>query len=386
VNRIEKLIQKLCPAGVSHVPLGEVANLRRGSTITKNQTSPGDVPVIAGGQKPAYWHNKSNRDGETIVVAGSGAYAGFVSYWDRPIFVSDAFTVSPNEEILMIKYVYYFLLSKQSSLHDMKEGSGVPHVYPKDAEKLIIPVPPLRVQQEIILVLERFTELEAELEAKLQAELEDRLLQGTVYRNGLLTFDSGIEWCTLEEIAEYANGKAHEKLVNSEGTIPLITARFISRNGEANRYLLPGDVLTSANKGDVALVLSDLPNGRALARSFYIDADNSYAINQRIARLRVKDSNRVDPKFMFYVLDRNPDLMKHDNGVDQTHLSKKQVTELRFPVPQIESQRRIVRLLDSLGTLLNGMYISLPAEIRARRKQYEYYRNKLLTFKELDAA
>ena len=132
-------------------------------------------------------------------------------------------------------------------------------------------------------------------------------------------------------------------------------------------------------------MLSDLPNGRALARTFFVDRDDSYAINQRIARLRVMDLERVDPRFLFHYLDRNPGLIRHDNGVDQTHLSKAQVTGLKFPLPPLEEQRRIAVALDTFHVLVGDLIVGLPAELNARRRQYEYYRDQLLTFKEVVA-
>ena len=89
--------------------LGEVCEFQRGQTITKKKVVEGEVPVIAGGQQPAYYHNMSNRTGRTISVSGSGAYAGFVAFWEVPIFLSDAFSVSPNDQLLNSKYVFYFL-------------------------------------------------------------------------------------------------------------------------------------------------------------------------------------------------------------------------------------------------------------------------------------
>lgn len=142
-------------------------------------------------------------------------------------------------------------------------------------------------------------------------------------------------------------------------------------------------MLTPGRSGDVALVLSDLPNGRALARTFFVDRDDSYAINQRVARITVKDTAEMNPKFLHFVLDRNRGLLKHDNGVDQTHLSKGQVTGLEIPVPSIEEQDLIVEHLERFDALVNDISIGLPAELTARRKQYEHYRDRLLTFKEL---
>ena len=166
-------------------PLGDVTEMKRGKTITAKDTSGGDIPVISGGQKPAYYHNEYNRNGKTITVAGSGAYAGFIMYWDEPIFVSDAFSIKSDETILDLKYVYHFLLQHQQKIYGMKKGSGVPHVYPKDLSTLVIPIPPLDVQQEIVRILDAFTSLTAEL----TAELTSRQKQYQYFRDKLLNFD-----------------------------------------------------------------------------------------------------------------------------------------------------------------------------------------------------
>ena len=129
MSYIDKLLDG---AEVEWKALGEVAELKRGKTITAKDKTNGDIPVISGGQKPAYYNSEYNRDGETITVAGSGAYAGYIMYWNKPIFVSDAFSVKPDLNLLNTKYVYHYLLNKQSWIHNLQKGSGVPHVYPKD--------------------------------------------------------------------------------------------------------------------------------------------------------------------------------------------------------------------------------------------------------------
>ena len=174
MSKFSELLKEFAPRGIEHFPLSEVAEFKRGSSITKAQTEPGDVPVVAGGRNSAYFHSTSNRSRESIVVAGSGAYAGFVTFWDKPIFVSDAFTVHPFEERLLAKYVYYWLASRQQEIHETKTGGGVPHVYISNVASLVIPVPPLAVQHEIVRVLDSFTELEAELEAEPKPEAQPK--------------------------------------------------------------------------------------------------------------------------------------------------------------------------------------------------------------------
>ncbi len=180
MSKLQELIQRLCPDGVEYKKLGEVCEFKRGETLSSKDAIEGDVPVMAGGQKPSCYHNVPNREGETIIVAGSGAYAGFVTYWDIPVFVSDAFSVHPIKELLP-KYVFHYLKNNQAKIHATKKGAGVPHVHGKDIAKFLIPVPPLEVQEEIVNILDRFAVYAAELQARKE--------QYEYYRNLLLTFN-----------------------------------------------------------------------------------------------------------------------------------------------------------------------------------------------------
>ena len=121
----------------------DVATFKRGTPITKKNAVDGGIPVIAGGRKPAYFHNVANRNGETIAVAGSGAYAGFVSFWTTPVWLSDSFSIHPDTSIMLPKYLYWFLKKRQKAIHSMKRGSGVPHVYSTDLQAIDISPPPL---------------------------------------------------------------------------------------------------------------------------------------------------------------------------------------------------------------------------------------------------
>lgn len=104
MTKLEELINELCPDGVEYKKLADVCNFNRGTSLVSKNAKSGDVPVISGGQKPAFYHNVANRTGTTITVAGSGAYAGYVGIWYEPIFVCDAFSVEPkNADELDIK-------------------------------------------------------------------------------------------------------------------------------------------------------------------------------------------------------------------------------------------------------------------------------------------
>ena len=166
----------------------EVAEFRRGTAITKKETTEGDIPVVANGPVSTYSHGEHNREGETVVVARSGAYAGFVSYWDQPIFLTDAFSVHPHPEIMRPRFVYHLLQNKQSQLHSMKKGAGVPHVRVKEMELYDAPVPSLELQDRIVLILDKFDTLTTSLSEGLPREIALRQQQYEYYRDLLLSF------------------------------------------------------------------------------------------------------------------------------------------------------------------------------------------------------
>jgi len=170
------------------LPLNKIANVFRGKYITKKDTQRGSIPVILGGQEPAYYIDKSNHEGEIVVVARSGASAGFVSFWDEPIFVTDGFGYEAKSDVVVQKYLYYSLKNIESELNSMKRGAGVPHVSGEALGKIQLPVPCIEEQKRIVKILDRFDTLCNDISSGLPAEIEARQQQYEYYRDKLLTF------------------------------------------------------------------------------------------------------------------------------------------------------------------------------------------------------
>lgn len=374
MNKIERMLQELCPEGVEYKKLGEVCEFQRGSTITAKKAVDGDVPVIAGGQKPAYYHNVANRQGKTVVVAGSGAYAGFVTYWEIPIFVSDAFSVNPND-CLDTKYLYYYLKNIQEKIHATKKGSGVPHVHGSSIAKFEIPVPPLPIQEEIVRILDHFTELTASLQAELQA----RQKQYEYYRNRLLTFTKirggtqSVIWMKMSEICNLQRGKVYSKeyLRDNQGIYPVYSSQTIN-NGELGRistYDFDGTYLTWTTDGAYA--------GTIFKRK------GKFSITNVCGIISMK-SDLVTMDFLYYWLSLKAKEYVY-SGMGNPKLMSNQVEKILVPIPVLSEQQRIVGILDKFETLVNDLSQGLPAEIAAVQEQYEYYRNKLLTFNRIQS-
>ena len=310
--------------------------------------------LFQGGQQPAYYIDQFNREGNTITVAGSGAYAGHVMYWEEPIFVGDAFSVKTDETILSTKYVYHFLLQNQQKIYAMKKGSGVPHVYPKDLGVLQIPLPPLFVQGEIVRILDKFTDLEQELERELKKELEIRKKQYEYYRDKLLIFNdivggSTVVWKMLEEVFEIITGGDVPKEALSET--------------ETKEYNIP--------------ILSNGINEKAIGWTSYRDRPFFPIVRLLVLIPQIE----INLKYAYYFMksiENNYKVAKV--GIPQ--LTKPMIKNISIPLPPIAEQERIVAILDKFDTLVNSISEGLPREIALRRKQYEYYRERLMTFPE----
>ncbi len=363
MNKIEQLIERLCPNGVTYYPLGNVCKFQRGQSITKKDISNGNIPVIAGGQTPAYYHNVYNRDGETISISSSGAYAGFVSYWDQPVFLSDSFSVNPDS-CLKAKFVYHFLKSIQKKIYGRKKGSGVPHVHGSSISKFEIPVPPLEIQEEIVKILDSFTELEAELEA--------RKKQYEYYRNRLFSTAKNIEWTTLNNISQNFDSlrRPVKKSDRKSGNYPYYGASGIVDYVED--YIFDGDFLLISEDG-ANLLARTTPIAFSIAGKTWV---NNHA--------HILKFENYSTKRLIEIYLNSISLDQYISSAAQPKLTKENLNKIPVPLLPLKEQDFIVSVLDKFDALVNDISQGLPAEIAARRKQYEYYREKLLTFKRLD--
>lgn len=222
-----------------------------------------------------------------------------------------------------------------------------------------IPTPPLPEQQKIADCLDSVDALIAAQGRKVEALRAHKkgLMRQLFPQEGetqprlrFPEFEGTGEWeiKPLAEVATYENGKAYEQDIVENGKYVVVNSRFISTEGSARKYTNADYLIASS--GDVLMVLSDLPRGRALAKCYFVDVDDRYAVNQRICRLKGK---RVDSKFLFFILDRNPNLLAYDDGQTQTHLSKGNVLECPLCVPPTKAEElRIADCLTSLDGLI----------------------------------
>lgn len=321
----------------------------------------------------------------SIIVATS-ATIGEHALITVPHLANQRFTVlSLKKEYadkLNVKFLFYYGYLLADWCKKNTTMSSFASVEMDGFKKFPIPIPcpedpkkSLAIQAEIVRILDGFTALTAELTAELTA----RKKQYNYYREKLLTFSDGeVEWRNLEDVASFANGKGHEKDITEAGKYTVVNSKFISSNGQVAKF--SNEQICPLYKDDILLVMSDLPNGKALSKTFIVNADDQYTLNQRIGRITVKNMGEILPKFLHHFLNRSPQLLKHDNGVDQTNLRKDQILGIKIPVIPLEEQEHIVTILDKFNALTNSISEGLPREIELRQKQYQYYRDLLLNF------
>ena len=376
--------------------LGEVCEFKRGNTITKKNAVEGNIPVIAGGQKPAYYHNVSNREGITITVAGSGAYAGYVSYWNQPIFLSDAFSIESNNE-LDKRYLYHWLLDNQYKIYELKKGSGVPHVYSNDLANFEIPIPSLEIQQEIVEILDKFTSYVTELQSELQLELQSRAKQYTYYRDMLLSEeylnkvtkemeeDRTVNIVRLGEIGKFIRGNGLQKKDFQEEGNPVIHYGqiYTKYSFSADKVLsyVSDEIfskLRKAQKNDI-LIATTSENIEDVGKSVVWLGDEEIGFSGDMYSYRTKQN----PKFIAYFFQTN-DFQKQKErkvtGTKMIRIHSDDMENFEIPLPSLSLQNKIVNILDEFQVMLKDTKGLLPEEIEQRQKQYKYYREKLLTF------
>ena len=379
MSKLEELIQELCPNGVEYKKLGEIVEYQRGKTITKKNIIEGDIPVISGGQQPAYYHNESNREGKTITVAGSG-YAGYIMYWEKPIFVSDAFSLKGDEINNNTKYIYYYLKKIQEKIYSLRKGAGISHVYFKDMQDFLVPVPPLEVQCEIVRILDKFTLLTAELTA--------RRKQYEYYRNFLVYFKNLIYKKKFGDIANIQRGAS-----------PRPISKFITNESNGINWIKIGDVDTRAKyitKTKYKITVDGSKKSKKVKKGDFILSNSMsfgrpyiLAIDGCIHDGWLSISNFEEEfisDFLYYLLNsydiQNEFIKKASFGGAVHNLNIDIVKNIELNVPSKKAQQKIIDTLDRFDKLCNDITSGIPAEIEARQKQYEYYRDKLLTFKE----
>ncbi len=390
MTKIEELLAELCPNGVVWKELGEVCVVNKGKQLNKTLlTDDGRYPAYNGGKTYSGRTSDYNVEENTIIISQGGASAGFVNFVTTKFWANaHCYYLLPDLKLVDNRYLYHFLKMKQSYLMDFQHGAGIPALKSDKITKMVLPLPPLEIQQEIVALLDKFTDYVTEL----TAELTDRQKQYSFYRDKLLSFEDEVyqvEWKTLGEVAlvtklagyeftkyvQYSNKGniiALRGLNIKKGKLILDDVKYIDNSdfSKLNRSKLQKDDLLFTYVGTVGEVA-------------LVDENNRYYLAPNVAMVR-NHSKLLNPRYLMYYFQSCAfvfkQIDKYMESSSMKNLTMEKIRQFKIPVPSLEIQSRIVQVLDNFDAVCNDLNIGLPKEIELRQKQYEYFREKLLTF------
>lgn len=387
MSEIKKLIERLCPDGVEYRKLVDLAEVGTGSSNKQDSTDDGKYPFFVR-SKFVERHNDYEYDEEAIIIPGEGGIGDIFHYINGKYALHQrVYRIHFITNSVNAKFAYYYL---RNSFKKYILGKAVSATVTSIRKPMIqnfeIPVPPIEVQSKIVEILDNFTELEAELEA--------RRKQYEYYRNQLLTFDKvggarfDVKWMKLIDVLEQPiTDGPHETPKFYDVGVPFISVDAIVNNQidfSKKRGFISEEYDNICRKKyapkmhDIYLVKSGSTTGKVAI----VKTEEKFNIWSPLAAIRVNKDN--DPFYVFYVLQTKQvqdQIQQKCSKGSQPNLSMRVLEKFIIPVPPLSEQQRIVSILDRFEALTTDLQSGLPAEIEARRKQYEYYREQLLTFK-----
>jgi len=309
--------------------------------------------------------SKTSLFGNEIVMANVGSIGKVfrVPYFKKPM------TLAPNTYVLKFNdfvdedFIYQLMLRSvfEQKLLSMVGSSTLMAINKSNLRSIKVEIPTLVEQQKIASCLSSLDELITAQKEKLELLKNHKkgLMQNlfpqegeTVPKFRFPEFENNGDWeeKILNEVADYENGKAHEQGIVEEGKFIVVNSKFISTEGGKSKQTNLANC--PAKQGDVLMVLSDLPNGKALGKCFYITTDDKYTVNQRICKITSFD---CDSKLLFYIMNRNAYFLYFDDGVKQTNLKNEDVQTFPFLLPKNKiEQEKIASCLSSLDHLISS--------------------------------
>lgn len=379
MSKLQELIKELCPDGVEFKKLGEVCEIFSGKNKQKNDE--GEYPVYGSTGIIAYCDNYKYSK-EQLLIARVGANAGFTHIANGKYDVSDNTLIVDVVGGNCLKYIYYLLVNL--NLNKYSKGGGQPLVTAGEIKFLEIPLPPLEVQNEIVRILDTFTSHAAELQAELQARKE----QYEYYRNKLLTFDEndeGVKWMRMEETCKNICSGGTPSTSNKEfyrGNIPWLRTQEVDwKDVYDTEFKISEDAVRNSSA-------KLIPNNCVIVAMYGATAGKTcinripLTTNQACCNLEINKEIALY-KYVYHWLCKEYYNLKALGEGSQSNISGKKIKSYKIPIPTLSEQQRIVSILDKFESLVNDLTAGLPAEIAAVQEQYEYYRNKLLSFKRI---
>ena len=404
MSKLEKLIQELCPDGVEYKKLGEIATILRGGNLQKKDFRTEGVPCIHYGQ--IYTRYGLFADKAFSFISENCSKKQKMAYTSDIIMAvtseniedvckcvawlgEEAIAVSGHTAIIHhnqnAKYLVYYFHTKMFVTQKRKlvHGTKVMEVTPDTLNTVTLPVPPLPVQNEIVRILDNFMELTAEL----MAELTARKKQYEYYRDILLEKYIGAKKVKLSTICAIYDG-THQTPQYTDDGIPFVSVENIDDLYGTTKYISKEAYSKFKIKPQIGDVFMTRITAGIIGKCAVVDRNDDLAYYVSLALLRPNKAI-LDSRYLKYYLESGLGKRELHKRIlwnaTPTKINKEDIGKLDISIPPLDIQKDLVRILDNFDALCSNPISALPTEIEARQKQYEYYRDKLLTFKELNA-
>lgn len=345
--------------------IGEVTLLKFGERITKSSSTGGEFPVYGGGGQ-SFTHSVANRE-DDIVVSRFALSQSCVRRVKGPFWLLDSgLTLELRDKRLDKDYLAHFLLQNQHKIFACASGAAQKNLSSEAFRNIEVPIPHLEIQREIVRILDTFTQLEAELEAELEARRRQFLfLESKIIGDGTV----GATWGKLGDVAFISTGsKPKEKESGAIGLFPYMNGGT-RESGYVSSANSEGEAITVPARGSVGFV------------NFQ---DEPFWFGPLCYRIIPKHDEALDVRFLYLWLKfKQNEIVARQNTGSIPALNLRDLAKQPVPLLEIARQKEIIRILWPLRELITSPNFGLPAEISARRKQYECYRQQLLTFDEL---
>lgn len=354
--------------------MGEVCSVKKGKQLNKNLLiEDGLYPAYNGGQTYSGRTNDYNVEANTIIVSQGGASAGFVNFVDTKFWANaHCYYILPDETRVNNRFVYHFVKMNQKYLMDFQHGAGIPALKADKLTKLLLPIPPQEIQEKIVQILDKFTDYVTEL----TSELTSRKKQYSFYRDKLLSFE--------DEVYQVEWKKLNECLKKGKGTkITASQMKLLHKDGAPIRIFAGGKTYADVNYGDIPD--KDIHTEEAIVVKSRGIIDFEYCTEPFSFKNEFwsysSDNENINLRYIYHYLVHNKEHFQNiANNMQMPQISSNDTEKFKIPVPSLEIQSRIVQVLDNFDTVCHDLNIGLPKEIELRQKQYEFFREKLLTF------
>ena len=396
MSKLKELIDKYCPNGVEYKPIGDYFTRLKGTPITaakmkEIESKDGDVRIFAGGKTLVDAKEIDIPNANVIrcpaVLVQSRGIIDFVFY-EKPFSFKNEMWAYTHENRTTVKFLYYYLKNNAEHFRRISSKMGsLPQISSKDTENFSIPIPPIEVQEEIVIILDRFVEYAAELQAELQARQE----QYEYYRDKLLTFNKigggtrGVIWMKMSEIGTFIRGKRFVRTDIVNDGVPCIhygdMYTYYGLYATESKGMLRNELapkMRYAQKNDVVIVAAG-ENKEDIGIGMAWLGDEPAAVHDACFIFK----SDLYPQYVSHYLRTkcyHKQIIKHVSEGKICSISAKGLGNAIIPIPPYEEQVRIATLLNKFDALVSDLVQGLPAEIAAVQEQYEYYRDQLLSF------